>query len=152
MLAARSLSARRAWIEINMWCNAAKHWVSRSARRAWIEIARVILQKKENPRSLSARRAWIEIPWLWTVASISSVALRKESVDRNCCYSARCVGLLSSLSARRAWIEILLCGLSVHIAYVALRKESVDRNNDRHVHGPVVPVALRKESVDRNLT
>ena len=61
-------------------------------------------------------------------ASKTGVALRKESVDRNCRYPARCVGLLvalrkesvdrnstalasmrvsiTSLSARRAWIEI----------------------------------------------
>ena len=33
--------------------------------------------------SLSARRAWIEIPACFVGASESSVALRKESVDRN---------------------------------------------------------------------
>ena len=58
-----------------------------------------------------------------------SVALRKESVDRNskCCF------------------VILL-------AVVALRKESVDRNvNLRVLDGSKSSVALRKESVDRNL-
>ena len=57
----RSLSARRAWIEIYLWV-----WMgglsckSLSARRAWIEIQ---LSKRcgEIARSLSARRAWIEI-------------------------------------------------------------------------------------------
>ena len=80
--------------------------------------------------SLSARRAWIEMDDLkpkvadWSVAlrkesvdrnqmvvgsliMIGGVALRKESVDRNsvaaCPFS--CCG--TSLSARRAWIEIL---------------------------------------------
>ena len=61
------------------------HWVIRSlsARRAWIEMR---ISSSVLPRigwSLSARRAWIEIgisalkqiPW--------TVALRKESVDRN---------------------------------------------------------------------
>ena len=35
---AKSLSARRAWIEISGPLNAACIWVSLSARRAWIEI------------------------------------------------------------------------------------------------------------------
>ncbi len=35
------------------------------------------------------------------------VALRKESVDRNhCCLVAFIKGIVKSLSARRAWIEI----------------------------------------------
>ena len=80
-------------------------------------------------KSLSARRAWIEICCGAAVIAFLSVALRKESVDRNiqdynigvrarkvalrkesvdrnkmpvptCIYSKR------SLSARRAWIEI----------------------------------------------
>ena len=56
--------------------------------------------------SLSARRAWIEIIGLTYDGLIASVALRKESVDRN-------------------W----LCGrLNMPISLVALRKESVDRN------------------------
>ena len=65
------------------------------------------------------------------IGSISPyVALRKESVDRNCSASLFC-----------------LSG-----CIVALRKESVDRNNsftkkDRQSSR----VALRKESVDRNL-
>ena len=57
-----SLSARRAWIEIE---KAAKQKAfakrSLSARRAWIEIP---VQQPENTAdepSLSARRAWIEI-------------------------------------------------------------------------------------------
>ena len=79
----KSLSARRAWIEILGWYFVAYSRLSLSARRAWIEINGVLL------------------------ASVSSsVALRKESVDRNLF-----VGLLRtftslSLSARRAWIEI----------------------------------------------
>ena len=34
------------------------------------------------------------------------VALRKESVDRNCAALAAVSALVASLSARRAWIEI----------------------------------------------
>ena len=55
---------------------------SLSARRAWIEI----LFRRYPARcvgSLSARRAWIEIVRLVNGGAPSSVALRKESVDRN---------------------------------------------------------------------
>ena len=56
----KSLSARRAWIEIvevvqNIYANE-----SLSARRAWIEIVKVDNELADNV-SLSARRAWIEI-------------------------------------------------------------------------------------------
>ena len=57
--------------------------------------------------SLSARRAWIEIAAKSAEEAKASVALRKESVDRNA--SARLI-LTSAL--------------------VALRKESVDRNDN----------------------
>ena len=78
------------------------------------------------------------------------VALRKESVDRNCCHPACCVVLLS-LSARRAWIEIgsllvapvLAVGsLSARRAWIEMVDYVIDYVNDA--------VALRKESVDRN--
>ena len=39
--------------------------------------------KKNRPSSLSARRAWIEIKMLLRDSTGRSVALRKESVDRN---------------------------------------------------------------------
>ena len=59
----------------------------------------------------------------------NTVALRKESVDRNACFSFR--GYV-----RRV---------------VALRKESVDRNTQRRDFKRLgLLVALRKESVDRN--
>ena len=70
------------------------------------------------------------------------VALRKESVDRNCRYPACCVGLLSSLSARRAWIEIPAgCWRDARRA-VALRKESVDRNDAMQIVIIVVDTSL----------
>ena len=63
-----------------------------------------------------------------TITICTAVALRKESVDRNCRYPACCVGLL-----------------------VALRKESVDRNGLLlQIYRLKYGVALRKESVDRN--
>ena len=55
-----SLSARRAWIEIQLLINLISGIVSLSARRAWIE-----MRKPENRKSYK------------------KVALRKESVDRN---------------------------------------------------------------------
>ena len=56
-----SLSARRAWIEIR-YSRYCRYWVG----------------------SLSARRAWIEIRACTMTTTICTVALRKESVDRNC--------------------------------------------------------------------
>ena len=58
----------------------------------------------------------------------ASVALRKESVDRNTSMFRVYQLRSGSLSARRAWIEILVAGLQTETAGVALRKESVDRN------------------------
>ena len=40
------------------------------------------------------------------------VALRKESVDRNCFLLFDALGQATSLSARRAWIEIKYPGLT----------------------------------------
>ena len=56
----RSLSARRAWIEIGgcLWAPGIN--LSLSARRAWIEI-RCRYRSTRHFWSLSARRAWIEI-------------------------------------------------------------------------------------------
>ena len=101
-----SLSARRAWIEIN-------------TRNQPSKPRRVALRKESVDRngllqvcwsillwSLSARRAWIEI-FEWIKHKYPGcVALRKESVDRNK-YVVQCRKVLGvSLSARRAWIEI----------------------------------------------
>ena len=56
--------------------------------------------------SLSARRAWIEIIFPPVDTSSVSVALRKESVDRNAGVLFLIDEIQLSLSARRAWIEI----------------------------------------------
>ena len=58
----------------------------------------------------------------------AGVALRKESVDRN--QEPRLIrhGVRMSLSARRAWIEIGVLDFAPGEVFVALRKESVDRN------------------------
>ena len=80
----RSLSARRAWIEIMIHQKKAQPG-SLSARRAWIEMLSPRLVDMSAAWSLSARRAWIEIlrsPF--AMFRLICVALRKESVDRNC--------------------------------------------------------------------
>ena len=56
--------------------------------------------------SLSARRAWIEMPTLCCMPKTVTVALRKESVDRNNTRCREIFGHYESLSARRAWIEM----------------------------------------------
>ena len=58
-----------------------------------------------------------------------SVALRKESVDRNKQLIDKRCKFSWSLSARRAWIEIVTRYRPTPKPVVALRKESVDRNN-----------------------
>ena len=78
-----SLSARRAWIEISYGALEGASEMSLSARRAWIEIADVV-SVQHGCESLSARRAWIEMDWASVISAMTSVALRKESVDRNC--------------------------------------------------------------------
>ena len=55
---------------------------SLSARRAWIEI-NDSLDSILAGVSLSARRAWIEIDYYGRLCYEQLVALRKESVDRN---------------------------------------------------------------------
>ena len=68
--------------------------------------ARLIVTVK---RSLSARRAWIEIEMPTQEEIEESVALRKESVDRNRVYAMIItICTVLSLSARRAWIEIVV--------------------------------------------
>ena len=100
-----SLSARRAWIEMLMWYQCNTVVKSLSARRAWIEISSA-LYWFSMAESLSARRAWIEIILTPQTVTKISVALRKESVDRNHAVQVVVVIVYASLSARRAWIEI----------------------------------------------
>ena len=58
----KSLSARRAWIEIiDDLEPSSTRKLSLSARRAWIEITYVTRLPRAQVSSLSARRAWIEI-------------------------------------------------------------------------------------------
>ena len=83
MILGWSLSARRAWIEIVLLLAAHPPGCeSLSARRAWIEIP-AASTAAGCTASLSARRAWIEIEAGRSYIGANSVALRKESVDRN---------------------------------------------------------------------
>ena len=102
--------------------------------------------------SLSARRAWIEIGSADYVEYNYNVALRKESVDRNCVGFSSGAKADRSLSARRAWIEIPMTRRAMWAFLVALRKESVDRNFGSGSLFGGHAVALRKESVDRNIS
>ena len=101
---------------------------SLSARRAWIEIIHTARKGSDN-KSLSARRAWIEITLEEVETYEEQVALRKESVDRNNDTSQKKKINPASLSARRAWIEIVKLFRQNYECFVALRKESVDRNS-----------------------
>ena len=83
--------------------------------------------------------------------TVSTVALRKESVDRNRYEHCEYIRGRESLSARRAWIEISSSLNDILAGVVALRKESVDRNSVLWGWPYVFGVALRKESVDRNI-
>ena len=79
---------------------------SLSARRAWIEIETPQTNSQTRTTSLSARRAWIEIVVSMALDQYLKVALRKESVDRNRNTPNKLTNAHRSLSARRAWIEI----------------------------------------------
>ena len=62
------------------------------------------------------------------IPNANTVALRKESVDRNLMSLYCRMAWTRSLSVRRAWIEIWIWSWSILRKPVALRKESVDRN------------------------
>ena len=105
----KSLSARRAWIEI------CPHFVSTCSNY-------VALRKESVDRNVNLR----------VVDGSKSVALRKESVDRNFYYADKDADWVRSLSARRAWIEMEEeMEEESTVEEVALRKESVDRNSCR---------------------
>ena len=126
----QSLSARRAWIEINHHKRRLRDDCVVALRKESVDRNRGNLNfGVDDGTSLSARRAWIEIDVVSVQyrgqrvalrkesvdrnqrrqnngAAISLVALRKESVDRNCQTLNYMIDQSTSLSARRAWIEI----------------------------------------------
>ena len=111
----RSLSARRAWIEIT------------DMSDAWHRFT-VALRKESVDRNITQIK---------TVTGCV-VALRKESVDRNGVEIDGVSYDVWSLSARRAWIEITTYFETSSIEDVALRKESVDRNSTYVIRLPRV--------------
>ena len=103
-----SLSARRAWIEMD-WASVITAMTSQVAlRKESVDRNSINLAIEIGiTTSLSARRAWIEIHFMPSIGTLrSTVALRKESVDRNCKINTRGSEKMKSLSARRAWIEM----------------------------------------------
>ena len=101
---------------------------SLSARRAWIEIRKRSTPSHNPKLSLSARRAWIEICPISAPCEAPTVALRKESVDRNIIVTKTPIGCVVALRKESVDRNILRCVMSVVFLLVALRKESVDRN------------------------
>ena len=84
--------------------------MSLSARRAWIEIN--VLSQPSKPRRVALRKESVDRNdiRIATIDSVIDVALRKESVDRNPAPKYHRILLPRSLSARRAWIEISRLG------------------------------------------
>ena len=76
-----------------------------------------IFFRHHSLKSLSARRAWIEIVITAMTSQISVVALRKESVDRNCYLDNIEITEAKSLSARRAWIEMYVEKVPADVYY-----------------------------------
>ena len=123
----QSLSARRAWIEIQVFGNdlrggrvaLRKESVDRNCTRLVTGCEHIVALRKESvDRNIHAH----------IVCMPFGVALRKESVDRNPTIKAMRGDRKASLSARRAWIEIMARLSHFSTLRVALRKESVDRN------------------------
>ena len=79
-----------------------------------------------------------------------TVALRKESVDRNIIYLLTASAFLVALRKESVDRNYASNAVDQILPGVALRKESVDRNVNLRVLDGSKSVALRKESVDRN--
>ena len=102
---------------------------SLSARRAWIEMPKIGLMLVVS-LSLSARRAWIEICcYLCRSWSHGDVALRKESVDRNFDTVQIIVVVMVALRKESVDRNYYSDKDADWVRVVALRKESVDRND-----------------------
>ena len=79
-----------------------------------------------------------------------TVALRKESVDRNDGSTAHSTCMCGVALRKESVDRNRNGGADSGVTAVALRKESVDRNSRREISLIRPYVALRKESVDRN--
>ena len=79
---------------------------SLSARRAWIEMPKEL--NRPPPLTVALRKESVDRNFAtMQIVIIVVVALRKESVDRNSAGREFDTEERRSLSARRAWIEIL---------------------------------------------
>ena len=87
---------------------------SLSARRAWIEIIREF-QKSKKDRVALRKESVDRNRLTLSVRLLMCVALRKESVDRNLADDAHFVTVCKSLSARRAWIEMSIEEVSKYV-------------------------------------
>ena len=88
---------------------------SLSARRAWIEMEEITAMNIDVTVALRKESVDRNIIYLLTASALLIVALRKESVDRNNGTHYDNYNLHWSLSARRAWIEITLTVRNVPI-------------------------------------
>ena len=79
--------------------------LSLSARRAWIEIDAIAVQAANSSVALRKESVDRNVN-LRVLDGSKSVALRKESVDRNELTFKIRIAAIESLSARRAWIEM----------------------------------------------
>ena len=86
------------------WCCFRLRW-SLSARRAWIEMH--VKKNRPSVGSVALRKESVDRnPLAMLIGCVYTVALRKESVDRNILGFGFVIFQCGSLSARRAWIEI----------------------------------------------
>ena len=101
---------------------------SLSARRAWIEISVVIIHIL--PFLVALRKESVDRNWCSNTAASAcyTVALRKESVDRNTGASAGAAAPQVALRKESVDRNILRDRRHWQMGHVALRKESVDRN------------------------
>ena len=87
----------------------ARRGVSLSARRAWIEIEIPVGWWKMQTVAHRKESVDRNVKPLRELLARGTVALRKESVDRNAAAAEIIRRVAASLSARRAWIEIRIC-------------------------------------------
>ena len=103
--------------------------------------------------SVALRKESVDRNLWWGVRKAvgSLVALRKESVDRNINDFISIHIDFSSLSARRAWIEIRLCDYCERTGVsLSARRAWIEIMRQMPLTR-FCRVALRKESVDRNI-
>ena len=100
---------------------------------------------RQEPATVALRKESVDRNMTWGAKKYATtyVALRKESVDRNTSVVSSAGTTGKSLSARRAWIE-MQCNFrsAFKRSIVALRKESVDRNSIVTPHHPQLTTSL----------